>query len=557
MEPAFAIEHSVSEEQPSGTAEFGVVEGAPSQSLVVLEPGKKLTIKELYDVAVLGRHAELSKVAFERMAHSNRLLNEKIARGETIYGVNTGFGGNCHYLIPGDNASRLQNNLLLFLTAGTGENLPVWVVRAAMLLRANALAQGWSAARPEVVVQILNLLNAGMTPMVPAYGSVGASGDLIPSAYIARALLGEGEVLYRGKIMPAAKALDLAGIKPITLKAKEGLALVNGTTLMTAYAALAVYDFEFTFRVGLAAIALAVEALRSSSDYFDARLQHVKGHPGQIAVASFLRKVLAGSQLCVGHHSIREEVAETGRLATETHAVTRAKTAVQAPYSLRCVSQGLGPIFESLRDAEIVVEREMNSVNDNPLLDPDTGDVLHGGNFFGAHVAREMDALKLDICYLANWTHSILGVLMDERFSQGLPNSLSPKLGIFQGLKGLQLSQTALVVQLRRDSAPSSIHTLPTEQFNQDVVSLGTHAASTTYGMTRMLRDAVAMTLLAVAQAIDIRSHARGLAVGTSTVFSAIRGVSPFVEEDRALHADIAAVSDLIADRRIPVLDFD
>jgi phenylalanine ammonia-lyase len=542
----------------SGTGKLGAVDAAPSTGeALVLEPGKPLTIDALNDVAFRGRRVVLGTSAFNKMRACNNLLRRKILRGETIYGVTTAFGGNSSFQIPADNASLLQTNLLTFLQAGTGHYLPTPIVRAGLLLRAKALSLGWSAARPEVVEQILNLLNAGITPRVPEYGSVGASGDLVPSAHSAVALLGHGDVLFRDQVMRADKALQLAGLKPIELEAKEGLALVNGTTTMTGFAAVTIDDVAFTYRVGLAAIAIAVEALRSSADYFDPRIQMVKGHPGQIAVANILRRMLSGSRLCIGLHSIRERVADTGRLASETHSVARAKEAVQAPYSLRCVPQGLGPIFESIRDARIVIEREMNSVNDNPLLDPASGDVLHGGNFFGSHIARAMDGLKLDICNLANWTHSILGSLMDERFSQGLPNSLSPRLGVFQGLKGLQLSHTSLVAHLRRDSAPSSVHTLPTEQFNQDVVSLGTHAAATTYDMSRMLRDAVAMTLIAVTQAIDIRSGAGKLGIGTAPIHSAVRSVSPFVEEDRALFGDIAAVSNLIAERRIPVLDFD
>ncbi len=561
-DPAFTVavldDHAPPEQPLFGRSKLAAADAATTTaSAVVLESDKPLTIEALSDVAFRARRVVLAASAFEKMRRCNELLRRKIIRGETIYGVTTAFGGNSSFQIPADNASLLQTNLLTFLQAGTGRYLPTEIVRAGLLLRAKALSQGWSAARPEVVQQILNLLNADITPRVPEYGSVGASGDLVPSAHSAIALLGLGDVLFRGKVMPAAKALDLAGLKPITLEAKEGLALVNGTTTMTGIGAVTIDDFSFSFRVGLAAIAMAVEALHSSSDYFDPRIQAVKGHPGQIAVASMVRRLLNGSGLCIGLHDIRERVADTGRLASQTHSVARAKEAVQAPYSLRCVPQGLGPIFESLRDARIVIEREMNSVNDNPLLDPATGDVLHGGNFFGSHIARAMDGLKLDVCNLANWTHSILGSLMDERFSQGLPNSLSPKLGVFQGLKGLQLSHTSLVAHLRRDSAPSSVHTLPTEQFNQDVVSLGTHAAATTFEMSRMLRDTVAMTLIAVTQAIDIRSGACKLGAGTTPIHSAVRSVSPFVEEDRALFGDIAAVSTLIAERRIPVLDFD
>jgi phenylalanine ammonia-lyase len=493
----------------------------------------------------------LSRFGYAKMRRSNELLHREMAKGKPIYGVTTGYGGNSSDQIPAGQASRLQENLLTFLQAGTGRYLPPEVVAAALLLRAKALSEGWSGARPEIVVQILALLNAGIRPLVPEFGSVGASGDLIPSAHSAIALMGLGQVLFRGEIMPAAQALDLAGLKPISLQAKEGLALVNGTTMMTALAAIAVDDFEFTFRVGIGAIGMAVEALLSSPDYFDARIQAVKGHPGQIAVATALRKMLAGSALCVPLDQIRKRIANAGSTPT----AGRAKEPFQSSYSLRCIPQGLGPIFESLRDARRVIEVEINSVNDNPLIDPATGDILHTGNFYGAHIARAMDGLKLDMCNLANWTHSILGSLMDERFSHGLPNSLTPVGGIHQGLKGLQISHSSLVTHLRREASPSSIHTLPTEQFNQDVVSLGTHAASSAYGMSRILRDVIAMTLIAVTQAIDIRGGANQLGTGTSPIHATVRTVTSFVEEDRPLHADIAAVSDLIHACGIPAPD--
>jgi phenylalanine ammonia-lyase len=264
-----------------------------------------------------------------------------------------------------------------------------------------------------------------------------------------------------------------------------------------------------------------------------------------------MRKLLAGSGLCVGLERIRERIAE--RRSGPAQSGAPGTEAVQSPYSLRCVPQGLGPIVESLRDARRVVELEMNSVNDNPLIDPASGDILHTGNFYGAHIARAMDGLKLDMCHLANWTHSIVGLLMDARFSHGLPNSLTPIGGVCQGLKGLQISHSSLVTYLRQQASPSSIHALPTEQFNQDIVSLGTHAAYNAYEMSRMVRDVVAMTLIAAAQAIDIRNGAAKLGAGTAPIYDSVRKATAFVREDRPLAGEITAVSNLIGKRRIPV----
>jgi phenylalanine ammonia-lyase len=480
------------------------------------------------------------------MRHSHALLKAKLELGEPIYGVTTGFGGNSHYQIPPNGLCALQTNLLKFLKAGTGDYLPTEVVRASMLLRVNALALGWSCPRVEVAIQLLDFLNHGITPLVPKYGSVGASGDLIPSAYIANCLCGNSMVRYGGAVMPATEALMDCGLQPLELEPKEGLALVNGTTMMTALAVFAVHRVKSAFHFALGAIAMAAEGMGSSADYYAARIQAAKGHPGQIAVAGILRSLLAGSRLTVRLEEVHNRIALTGRIAFESHAVERAFESVQAPYSLRCVPQGLGPMWETLRDASEIVEREVNSVNDNPLIDPESAEVLHTGNFYGGHIARAMDGLKIDISTLANWLHSVVAMLMDSRFSNGLPNSLSPSAGLYHGFKGLQLCHSSLVTLLRQQSAPSSVHTLPTEQYNQDIVSLGTHAALTAFEMGATLRDAVAMTLLAAAQAVDLREGADKLADDTRSIYRAIRRVSPFLKVDRPLDADIAEVSAFI-----------
>ena len=420
-----------------------------------------------------------------------------------------------------------------------------------MLLRANALAQGWSCPRVEVVQQLLSFLNLGITPLVPEFGSVGASGDLIPSAYIANCLCGTGQVICQGAAMSAQSAMELCGLAPLELEAKEGLALFNGTTMMTALAVFAFHQADCSFRHALDAIALTAEAMECSPDYYSERIQEAKGHPGQIAVAAALRRLLDGSKLCTPLAVNRARAAVTGKAAQQSDAVAQASTLAQAPYSLRCVPQGLGPMWEGLRDIRATIEREVNSVNDNPLIDPETGEVLYTGNFYGGHIARAMDTLKIDVSTLANWLHSVVAMLMDSRFSNGLPNSLSPSVGLFQGFKGLQLCHSSLVTYLRQQSAPSSVHTLPTEQYNQDVVSLGTHSALTALRTTDALRDVVAMTLLAAAQAVDLRGEAAMLGTGTLRVHQAVRQSSAFLEEDRALDQDIAAVSAFIDNRSV------
>ncbi len=530
---------------------MALVTGSASQVCISLE---NLTFDQIISVAFLGESVSLSAdPGFgEKLMNGRRALERKLDEGEIVYGVNTGFGGNARCLIPQNEMAHHQQNLIEFLCCGTGEPLAEGIVRAAILLRANALARGLSGVRPVVIERLIQALNLRITPVVPRFGSVGASGDLCPSAHIARALTGQGgEVFYSGRRMPASEALEQAGLKPLKLESKEGLALLNGTTVMTGAAAKVVDDATYLFRVSLGALAMASEALLSSPDYFHPIIHLAKHHPGQISVAETMTSLLFGSKLAVPLEDIRHRV-ELERKAA--HGTTAAHESIQSPYSLRCIPQGLGPMVETLEQARLVVEREANSVNDNPLIDPVSDHVYHTGNFYGAHIARAMDGLKLDLANLANWLHSVMGLLMDDRFSNGLPPSLSAEVGVYHGFKGMQLSHSSLVTAIRHWSAPSLIHTLPTEQFNQDVVSLGTHSALTAMDVTRLLRDAVSITLLSAAQAVDLRKGADQLGAGTRPIYRTLRSVSAFVKTDRALETDIAAVSELIGQRRIPVL---
>lgn len=525
----------------------------------------QLSLDEIMAVARHGQHVALSadQVFRRRIGRSREALERKLAAGEVVYGVNTGFGGNARYVIPSDELAHHQQNLLEFLACGVGEPLPEEAVRAAILLRANALARGLSAVRLVVIERLLDLLNHGITPIVPRFGSVGASGDLCPSAYIARVMAGRGEAMYKGCRAPASEALHAEGIERLELEAKEGLALLNGTTVMTGAAAIVVDEAAYLFKLSLGALAMAAEALGSSPDYYHPAIHLAKHHPGQLAVAEMLTSLLFDSKLAVPLDDIRGRVQEAGRRANGNHHVAAAAESIQSPYSLRCAPQGLGPMHEALEQCRVVIEREANSVNDNPLIDPGPEGapdaaaerVYHTGNFYGAHIARAMDGLKLDLANLANWLHSLMALLMDDRFSHGLPPSLSPHAGLYQGFKGMQIVHTSLVTAIRHWCAPSLIHTLPTEQFNQDIVSLGTHAALTAMDVTGLLRSVVAVTLLSAAQAIDLRGGDGRLGAGTRPIYRAIRAVSPFVEADRALDRDIAAINGLIARRQIQVLN--
>jgi phenylalanine ammonia-lyase len=507
---------------------------------------QKVKLEDVLDVAVHRRPLMLAPTVLELLRQGRAQLERRLEAGRVIYGINTGFGGNSDLIIPADQLAHHQANLLRFLSAGTGERFSEEYVRAAQFMTLLALVRGWSAVRCEVVTALLDHINHDIVPDVPKHGSVGASGDLIPSSYIAGALCGHGSVRFGGQEMTASKALARAHITPLQLQAKEGLALVNGTRMMTGLGALTLLRFQMTFRAAVGALALTVEAMRASREHYDARIHMAKGHPGQITVARALREMLA--EPSTGHSSDAH-----AHPANRTDSVLKLEEGVQEIYSIRCAPQVLGIVPESIEATRAVLEREAVSANDNPLIDPETGDVLHGGNFMGQHVSRAMDALKIDMAVVGNHMHAIMALLMDSRFSRGLPNSLSPRLGVYQGFKGVQISQTSLVAHLRRESAPASVHSLPTEQFNQDIVSLGSHAALGATDMERKLRDVVAMTLLAACQAVDLRGNGNELALGTGVLYRALRDISPVLEEDRPMDCDIAAVSQAMADDGLPL----
>ena len=418
-------------------------------------------------------------------------------------------------------------NIMRHLSCATGAPLPPDTVRAAMLLRLATFATGFSGIRLELTDALASLLARRVTPVVPRYGSVGASGDLMPSAYIARVLVAMGEAEFEGARMPAADALSRAGLAPIRFAPKEGLALINGTTMMTGIAALLWLDAGRILRALLGAIALSIEALLAPSEPYEDWVHQAKGHPGQIAVAAYVRRLLEGSQ-------------------------SKNDPAAQSCYSLRCPPQGLGPIWEALDAGRAVIEREVNSANDNPLVSfeggPGTARVYRAGNFYGGHIARLLDGLKIDLAIAGNWGNSLMAILVDDRFNQGLPPNLTPEPGVNSGLKGMQLSITSLTCAIRQFAGPSSIHSLPTEQYNQDVVSLGMHSAATAMDAVECLRNEVAMLLIASAQAVDLRGCAGWPGEGSRFGFTRVRETAAFMDRDRAMEEEVRTLAERISD---------
>jgi len=440
-----------------------------------------------------------------------------IAEGRIVYGVNTGFGLLARTHIDAARLAEMQRALVLSHSAGTGAPLDDAVVRLTLLLKIAALARGHSGVRYQVVEALLKLLNADVIPVVPSQGSAGASGDLAPLAHLAGVLIGEGEVRVDGATRPAAEALAHAGIAPLELQAKEGLALLNGTQVSTALALAGLFACERTFAAALVAGALSVDACLGSDTPFDERIQALGGHPGQRDTARILRELLAGSAIRASHQDCPR---------------------VQDPYSLRCQPQVMGACLDQMRHAAAVLHVEANAVSDNPLVFPDTGEVLSGGNFHAEPVALAADALALAIAEIGALSERRTALLMDASLS-GLPPFLVREGGVNSGFMIAQVTAAALASENKALSAPRSVDSLPTSANQEDHVSMATNAALRLAPMAGNVAAIVAIELLAAAQGIDLRAPLT-TSPQLQSALARIRGEAAFWDRDRAFAPDLA-----------------
>ncbi|KAM9957513.1 hypothetical protein ACTFIR_009620 [Dictyostelium discoideum] len=510
---------------------------------------RNLEINDIISISKGEKNIIFTNELLEFLQKGRDQLEKKLKENVAIYGINTGFGGNGDLIIPFNKLDYHQSNLLDFLTCGTGDYFNDQYVRGIQFIIIIALSRGWSGVRPIVIQTLAKHLNKGIIPQVPMHGSVGASGDLVPLSYIANALCGKGMVKYNENLMNASEALKITSIEPLVLKSKEGLALVNGTRVMSSVSCISINKFENIFKAAVGSVALAVEGLLASKEPYDMRIHNLKNHPGQILIAQILNEYFNTSDNNTKNISITFNQSEN---------VQKLDKSVQEVYSLRCAPQILGTISENICNAKIVIKREIFSVNDNPLIDPYIGDVLSGGNFMGNHLARTMDGIKLDISLVANHLHSLVALMMHSEFSKGLPNSLSPNPGIYQGFKGMQISQTSLVVWLRQEAAPACIHSLTTEQFNQDIVSLGLHSANGAASMLIKLCDIVSMTLIIAFQAISHRMKSNEnfkLPNKVQKLYSSIKKIVPVLENDRRTDIDVREITNAILQNKLDFIN--
>jgi histidine ammonia-lyase len=479
-------------------------------SIVTLD-GRSLSIGDVVAVARHGARVAVAPDTRVRVERSRAGIEAAVARGDTIYGVNTGFGKLAHVRIPPEQLRTLQRNLIRSHASGVGDPLSEQAVRAMMLLRANVLLMGTSGVRPVIPETLVAMLNAGVHPVVPSQGSVGASGDLAPLSHLALAMIGEG---------PDGPRLRAAGIEPVTLEAKEGIAFVNGTQAQTGLAALLVHDAWMLWRAAHGAAAMSLEAVRGTPVPFDARIHDARPHPWQQRSAALLRALLADSEIRESHR----------------HGDPR----VQDAYSLRCTPQVLGAVGEGVAFAERIVVTELNAATDNPLVFGD--EVLSGGNFHGQPIALALDVLGIVLATLAGLAERRLERVVNPDLSSGLPAFLAHDPGLDSGFMTAQIASAALVADARVLATPASVQSVPTEGNQEDVVPMGMSAA---WKAERILANAsrvVAIELLAGAQGLEFLKPLRP-GRGVARLYEAVRRLIPPLDADRPMAADIERVT--------------
>jgi histidine ammonia-lyase len=495
--------------------------------------GEHLSFDELYRIVHGHELVEISAGARARMNASRRVIERLVQSDDAVYGVNTGFGKMASVRISREQIGELQVNLVRSHACGVGTPLSEQETRAMLLLRANAIAKGFSGVRPVVAETLCEMLNKRVHPVIPSQGSVGASGDLAPLAHLAQVAIGEGEAIFQGHKISGADAMKAAAITPLTLEAKEGLALLNGTQAMLALLSLALREAEIIANTADVAAALSLDALRGSPAAFDERIGKVRPYPGHATTARNLRKLNAGSAI------------------RESHRSTEKDKRVQDAYSLRCTPQVHGAVRDALTQVRATLEVELNSATDNPLVfaddkaDGNSGDVISGGNFHGQPLAMGADQLAVALVTLAGISERRIEQMTNPQTSL-LPAFLVKDAGLNSGFMILQVTAAALTSELKTQAAPHSVDSIPTSANQEDYVSMGMGGARRIQPMLANLRNVLAIELLSASQGIDLLAPLR-TGAKAQKAYEIVRSVSRLVDADRSLAPDIAKVEQEIA----------
>ncbi len=484
--------------------------------------GKGLTVEKVVAVARFGAKVVIDDAAQQKMKESHAQV-ERIVKSEVpTYGINTGFGDFSTISIAPEDISKVQKNLILSHCVATGEPYAAEVVRAMMLLRANALCIGFSGIRAEVVETLVEMINRGVHPVIPQKGSLGASGDLAPLAHMVLPLIGYGKAEYQGKIENGAQAMEKAGIVPVELEAKEGLALINGTQAMTAVGTLAYYDALCAARMADIACGLTMEALLALTNAFDPRVQAVRPHAGQALVAKNIRMITEGSPILAKSQHLR----------------------VQDAYAIRCVPQVHGGIRDALSYVKHALDIELNSVTDNPIVFLDNGDVISGGNFHGEPMALAFDFLGIAVSEIASISERRLERMVNGALSNGLPEFLTNKGGLNSGFMICQYCAASMVSENKVFAHPASVDSIPSSANQEDHVSMGTTAARKSRQIVENTLSVLAFEFMAAAQGIDLRKDTPSAV--SQKVYDIIRSRVAYWEEDREIRIDVEAMNELV-----------
>ncbi len=490
----------------------------------VILTGQDLTLEEFALVCREDAPVALSEEAKRNIAESRKVVDQIVSEGRVVYGVTTGFGKFSDVVISCDECKLLQKNLIVTHAVGAGDPFPRDAARGMLLLRINNMAKGFSGCRMEVVETLIDMLNKGVTPVIPQKGSLGASGDLAPLAHMVLPMIGLGKAEYRGEVLDGAEAMKRAGIPVVELSAKEGLALINGTPAMTSTGALTTYDALKLLKVADIAAALSFEAQNGVTDALDERIHVIRPHKGQMDTARILLQLLKGSKNTSRQGEIR----------------------VQDAYSLRCVPQIHGASKDAINFVKQKVEIEINSVTDNPIILKDTLEGISGGNFHGQPMALPFDFLGIAVAELADVSERRIERLVNPALS-GLPAFLTENGGVNSGFMIVQYSAAALVSENKVLAHPASVDSIPSSANQEDHVSMGTIAARKAREILGNTRRVLAMELMCVCQAIDMRGD-KGMGAGTKPAYDTIRALVKRLEEDRPLYEDINLCESTILD---------
>lgn len=488
----------------------------------VIINGEDLTIQDVISVARDGYMVELSNQAIKNVEESRKVVDKFVDDEEIVYGITTGFGKFSDVVISKEEAAMLQRNLIISHSCGVGNPLSEEIVRGVMLLRANALSKGYSGIRLSTLNTLINMLNRGVHPVIPEKGSLGASGDLAPLAHMVLVMLGEGEAFYKGERMPGKKAMELANIPTIELTSKEGLALINGTQVMTSVGSIALYDSMNLSKMADIISSLTIEALNGIVTAYDKKVHQVRAHLGQMNTAENLLRLLEGSNMTTEQGEIR----------------------VQDAYTLRCIPQIHGASKDAIDYVKEKVSVEINSATDNPLIFKDENQVISGGNFHGQPMALSFDFLGIALAEMANVSERRLERLVNPALS-GLPAFLVEKGGLNSGFMIVQYSAASMVSENKVLAHPASVDSIPSSANQEDHVSMGTIAARKAMSILDNTRKVLSMEMMAACQAIDIRGN-KGLGKGTKIAYDIVRDNVAKIDDDRIMYKDINKCEELI-----------